>query len=149
MMQLTPNKNISQQKFGWNAALLGGMASVGGSAFFGTLIGNVAVMYSMFQGLSANEAYDALGSGITSPTEVLSFIARVMFCVYGGYASAKYGNGNPLIQAIAVGVISVLFYVVMMLGPFSQSGGVWNASLSLGAPILSSLFGGFLYIRRG
>jgi hypothetical protein len=149
MMPLASDKNISQQTFSWNAALLGGMASVGGSAFFGTLVANVALVFSMLQGLSVNEAYDALGNGITSPTEVLSFIAKVVFCFYGGYASAKYGNGHPLIQAIAVGIISVLFYIVMMIGPSSQSGGVWNVLLSLGTPIVSSLLGGFLYIRRG
>lgn len=149
MMQLNSDNVSSQHKFGWNAALLGGMASVGGSAFFGTLISNVAVMYWMFQGLSANEAYDALGNGITSPAEVLSYLAKVVFCFYGGYASAKYGNGHPLIQAIAVGVISVLFYFVMMLGPFSQSNGVWDVLLSLVTPIFSSLFGGIFYIKRG
>jgi hypothetical protein len=149
MMQLNSDNVSSQHKFSWNTAFLCGMASVGGSAFFGTLISNVAVMYWMFQGLSANEAYDALGNGITSPTEVLSYLAKVVFCFYGGYASAKYGNGHPLIQAIAVGVISVLFYFVMMLSPFSYSNGIWDVSLSLVTPIISSLFGGILYVKRG
>jgi hypothetical protein len=149
MMQLNLENVFSQHKFGWSAALLGGMASVGGSAFFGTLVTNVALLISMLQGLSANQAYEALGNGITSPTEILSYLAKVVFCFYGGYASAKYGNGHPLIQAIAVGVISVLFYFVMMLGPFSQSNGVWDVLLSLVTPIVSSLVGGILYLKRG
>ncbi|GEM_PF-6499137 len=149
MTRFNPDSVSSQHKFGWNAAFLGGMASVGGSAFFGTLISNVAIIYLMFQGLSANEAYDSLGNGITSPTDVLSYLAKVVFCFYGGYASAKYGNGHPLIQATAVGVISLLFYLVMMLGPFSHSNGVLDVLLSLVTPIVSSLLGGILYIKRG
>jgi hypothetical protein len=85
MMQLNLDNVSSQHKFGWNAALLGGMASVGGSAFFGTLVTNVALLISMLQGLSANQAYEALGNGITSPAEVLSYLAKVVFCFYGGY----------------------------------------------------------------
>jgi hypothetical protein len=149
MAQLNLDSVSFQHRFGWNAAMLGGMASVGGSAFFGTFITNVAVWFSMLQGLSANQAYDALGSGITSPTEVLSYLSKVVFCIYGGYASAKFGNGHPLIQAVTVGVISVLFYFAMMLSPFSHSNGVWDVLLSLVTPIASSLFGGFFYIKRG
>jgi hypothetical protein len=148
MAQSNSNSISSHHKFGWNAALLGGLTSVGGSAFFGTLISNVAVIYLMFQGLSANEAYDALGTGITSPTEVLSYLAKVVFCIYGGCASAKFGNGHPLVQAVVVGVISVLFYLVMMLGPFSHSNGISDVLLSLVTPIVSSLLGGILYIKR-
>jgi hypothetical protein len=80
--------------------------------------------------------------GLGCPKQAFAKIAALS-------ASAKYGHGHPLIQAIAVGVISVLFYFVMMLGPFSQSNGVWDMLLSLGIPIVSSLFGGILYIKRG
>ena len=101
----------------------------------------------MSQGLSVNEAYEALGYGITSPTEVLSFLAKFVFCFYAGYTSAKFGGGHPLVQAVAVGIISVLFYFVMMLGPSSQPGPAWEVLLSLVTPIVSSLLGGYLYIR--
>jgi len=148
MTQLIPVQELSPRNFGWCAALIGGATSIGGSAFLGTLITNVGLWYFLWQGLSLEQAYTSLGSGITSPTEVLSFVAKAASCFCGGYISAQYGNGHPLVQSAVSGVLSIAFYIVMVLGPLSQPGSIESVLLSLLTPAVSSLLGGYIYARH-
>lgn len=134
-----------QKKFSWGAAFLGGMAAIGGRAFFGTFINNVFLWYFISQGLLLEQAYDAMGSGINSPAEILTWIANFIVGIYGGYISAKYGNGYPIFQALASGFIGIMWYIVMLLNPQSYAGPIWSVCLSVITPLISSFFGGYAY----
>src|SRR3989442_1227374 len=82
--------------FRWRPAIVGGMAAIGISALLGTLVTNASLWLSLVRGLTLQEAYAAMGVGLSSPTELLSLAVVLLSGFSGGYVSASYGNGRHL-----------------------------------------------------
>jgi hypothetical protein len=64
--------NAGAPGFSWRAALLGGAASIGGSALLGTIITNVWLQLAIADGLSLQQAYARMAQSHASATALLS-----------------------------------------------------------------------------
>lgn len=86
-------------------------------AFLGTLVAVVSQRMWMAKGASREQAASLLASSFFSTVGLLSMLATVCASALGGYISAHYGRGRPLVQASAAGALGLLFPLVMLAGP--------------------------------
>jgi hypothetical protein len=146
---MSPSRKIDDIKptnLSWRAALIGGSVVIAGNAISGTLIANLTLLAYGYAGRSAQDAY-AVISSYTSPVAFLVYALSICAGFFGGYIAVQYGQGNPIRQAIAAGVVGSSFVLVMLLGPETPQP-AWATGLLLAMPILSCLTGGYIYSRR-
>ena len=132
----------------WGAAILGGCVAIAGGAFFGTLIGNVALRLFMADGLSYAQAWSAMMAYILTPWAIMSALMSLLTGLAGGYVSAAFGGPRAVAQAAWASVLPLLFLAVMYFNPSSQFGPMWHEVYEFGSPVLASMAGGYLYARR-
>ena len=145
---MSENSNDGPVKFGWRAAFIGGAVTMGGVAFLGTLVTNISLWISISGGRSLNQAYASLSSGFFAPYTLFSVLGDVLAGFAGGYVSALYGCKRALMQGMTAGAISILFQILMILGPGGHVGPAWYVALSLVIPIASGAFGGYICARK-
>jgi hypothetical protein len=143
------DSNIGQSKsFSWRSAFLGASVGIAGPAYFGTLFSNVTLWIMTRRGYSIQDAYAYIGQYSLSFPLVVNLVADVCFALLCGYVSVAYGRGKAFSQGIAAGFLTVTFPIIMFLSPGSSEVPLIFKAASLGAPVLGSIVGAYLYVRK-
>jgi len=134
----------------WRSALLGAAVFVAGSAYWGTLVGNVSVWVYLREGLSLQEAYAQLWSQGFSVVEVVGLAADVAFALACGWIAMAQGRGSAIVQGALAGLMAVSFPIIMTFGPIGSSEALplWRVVASLAIPMLGSIIGASMRVRR-
>src|SRR3954467_2663245 len=106
----------------WRSALLGAAVFVAGSAYSGTLVGNVTVWIYLREGLSLQQAYARLWSQGFSVVEVMALVADVVFALACGWIAMAQRRETAIVQGALAGLMAASFPVIMTFGPIGSSG---------------------------
>jgi hypothetical protein len=142
------SSNGQSNSFSWRSAFLGAAVGIAGPAYFGTLFSNVTLWIMIRQGYSMQEAYAYIGQYSLSFPLVANLVADVCFAMVCGLVSVAYGRGTALSQGLVAGLLAVTFPIIMFLSPGSTGVPLLFKAVALGVPVLGSIVGAYIYVRK-
>jgi hypothetical protein len=137
-----------QNSFSWRSAFLGAAVGIAGPSYFGTLYSNVTLWFMIRQGSSIQEAYAYIGQYSLSFPMVVNLVADVCFALSCGLVSVAYGRGKSFSQGLVAGLLTITFPIFMFLNPASSGAPLLFMAAALGIPVLGSIAGAYLYVRK-
>jgi len=130
----------------WPAALLGGAVAIAATAFFGTLVSNLALLILMWRDVPFQEAYSEL---FYSTEQIVIGQAVAFLCnAAGGYAAASLTSPRPVTHGLIAGATSLVFVLVTYATPVASSYPVWMAVWNFMIPLPTAMLGAYVRARR-
>jgi hypothetical protein len=130
----------------WPAALLGGAVAIAATAFFGTLVTNLALWILIGRGVPLQEAYSEL---FYSTEQIVVGQAVGFLCnAAGGYAAASLASTRPVTHGLIAGATSLVFVLVTYATPAASSYPVWMAVWNFIIPLPAAMLGAYVRARH-